>query len=83
MCILDELYYEWHSPRETPREEDHKEWERNEKLWAQAEKHLDAELLEELRRSVADLIDQEACREFQEGFRLGVGLMLETCLFLS
>ena len=83
MCILDELYYEWHSPREAPRAEDHKEWERNENLWAQAEKYLDAKLLEELRRSVADLISQETCREFREGFRLGVGLMLETNLFLS
>ena len=81
MCILDELYHEWHSPREKPQAEDHAEWERNETLWEQAEKYLSPELLEELQRSVAVLMEQESCREFREGFRLGVGLLLETNLF--
>ena len=80
MCILDELYYEWHSPRETPRAEDREAWERNESLWNQAEKYLAPELLDQLRRSVSDLMDLEACREFREGVRFGVGLMLETSL---
>ena len=83
MCILDKLYYEWHSPREAPRVEGREEWERNEDLWTQAEKYLDAELLEELRRNVSRLIDLESCCEFRAGFRLGIELMLETALFRS
>lgn len=83
MSILDELYHEWHAPREKPQAEDHAEWERSEDLWTQAEKCMDPELLEELRGSVVNLIDLESCREFREGFRLGVELMLETRLFLS
>lgn len=77
MCILAELFYEWHSPRETPQNGDRAEWDRNEDLWTQAEKVLDAELFDELKRSVIDLMDLEACREFKEGFRLGAQLMLE------
>ncbi|MBD5169089.1 MAG: hypothetical protein HDT20_03045 [Oscillibacter sp.] len=77
MCILAELYHEWHSPREKLRDNEHAEWSRSEDLWMQAEQVLDAELFEELQRSVIDLMDQEACREFEEGFRLGVQLMLE------
>ena len=45
MCILDELYYDWHSSRETPQTKGSEEWRRNEDLWIQAEKCLDAELL--------------------------------------
>ncbi len=77
MCILDELYYEWHSPRERSWEGIQEEWGRNEELWTQAEKCLDAELYEKLHLSASRLIDLESCREFQEGFRLGVQLMLE------
>ena len=77
MCILAELYHEWHSPREKLRGNEHAEWSRSEDLWMRAEQVLDAELFEELQRSVMDLMDQEACREFEEGFRLGVQLMLE------
>ena len=80
MCILDELYYEWHSPRELPEqkcEEIHEEWGRNEDLWTQAEKSLDPELLDQLQRSVSELMELECCQEFQAGFRLGVQLMLE------
>ena len=77
MSLLDELYHEWHSPREKPREGAREDWEYNENLWAQAEKVLDAELFEELQRSVIDLMDSESCHEFQEGFRLGVQLMQE------
>lgn len=77
MRILNELYYEWHSPREKPWEGEHADWEQNEALWAQAEEVLDAKLFEELRQSVINLIDLESCHEFQEGFRLGVELMME------
>lgn len=77
MCILAELYHEWHSPREKPWKGEHEMWERSEDLWIQAEKVLDAELFDELKRSVIDLIDMEACREFEEGVRLGAQLMLE------
>lgn len=83
MCILDDLYYEWYLPREMPRAEGREEWARNEELWTQAEKSLDAELLEELRQNVSHLIDLESCHEFREGFRLGVKLMLEANLFLQ
>ena len=77
MCILDELYHEWHSPREKPWEEEYEAWEYNEDLWSEAEKYLDAELFDKLKRSVIDLMDMEACREFGEGVRLGARLMLE------
>ena len=77
MCILNELYHEWHVPREKPRKDESTAWDRSEELWTKAEKVLDAELFEKLQRSVVDLIDLEACREFEEGFRLGVQLMLE------
>ena len=77
MRILDELYHEWHSPREKSREEGCKEWEHNEDLWLQAEKVLDPELFDELQQSVIYLMDMEACHEFQEGFRLGAQLMLD------
>ena len=77
MSILDELYHEWHTLREKPRKKEHAAWDRNEELWTQAEKALDAELFEKLQRSVVELIDMESCREFEEGFRLGVQLMLE------
>ena len=77
MSILDELYHEWHTLREKPRKEEHAAWEHSEELWMQAENVLDAELFEELQHSVAELMDVEACREFEEGFRLGVQLMLE------
>ena len=77
MGILDELYHEWHLPREKPRAGDHDAWDRSEVLWTQAEKVLDAELFEELKQSVIDLMDLEACREFEEGFRLGAQLMLD------
>lgn len=77
MCILDELYYEWHSPRERSQADIREAWGRSEDLWLKAEKHLDPALFEALRRSVGDLIDLESCREFREGFRLGARLMLE------
>jgi len=77
MCILNELYYEWHSPRERSWKEIQEKWDLNEELWTQAEKYLNAELFEKLQFSVSQLIDLESCREFQEGFRLGVQLMLE------
>ena len=77
MCILDELYREWHSPRERPWEEEHEAWEYSEDLWTEAEKYLDAELFDRLKQSVMDLMDMEACREFGEGVRLGAQLMLE------
>ena len=77
MGILDELYHEWHLPREKPWAGEHDAWGRSEDLWTQAEKVLDAELFEELKRSVIDLLDLEACREFEEGFRLGAQLMLD------
>ena len=77
MSILNELYHEWHMPREKPREEEHPVWGRTEELWTRAEEVLDAELFEKLQSSVVEVIDQEACREFEEGFRLGVQLMLE------
>ena len=77
MSILAELYHEWHSPREKPWEGEHAYWERSEDLWLQAKKHLDAELFDELKLSVMNLIDTEACHEFEEGFRLGAQLMLE------
>ena len=77
MCILDELYHEWHSPREKPRKEEHTAWGYNEDLWIRAEKVLDGELFEELKQSVMELIDMEACREFEEGFRLGAQLILD------
>ena len=77
MDILAKLYHEWHAPLEKPRESEHEVWGRNEDLWIEAGKSLDPELLEELQESVMHLMDQEACREFEEGFRLGVQLMLE------
>ena len=77
MSILAELYREWHSPREKPWAGEHEDWDRSEDLWMQAEKYLDADLFDELKRSVMDLMDTEACHEFEEGFRLGVQLMLE------
>ena len=77
MCILDELYHEWHTLREKPRKKEHAAWERSEALWMPAEKALDEELFEKLQRSVVELIDLESCREFEEGFRLGVQLMME------
>lgn len=77
MSILAELYYDWHSPREKPREGEREEWARNEELWMEAEKALDAELFCELQQSVIRLIDSESCHEFQEGFRLGFELMME------
>ena len=77
MCILDELYYEWHAPREKPAEEEHEAWSRSEDLWEQVEKNLDAELFAEFQQSVIRLMDLETCREFREGFRLGAQLMLD------
>ena len=77
MCILDELYHEWHSPREKPWEGEYEAWDHNEGLWMQAEKVLDAELFGELQRSVMDLMDLEAYHEFEAGFRLGAQLMLD------
>ena len=77
MSILNELYHEWHSPREKHRPDECEAWDRTEDLWEQAKKCLDSELFAELQRSITVLIDQEACHEFEEGFRLGVQLMLE------
>ena len=76
MSILDELYYEWHEPREKPRSEEQEKWGYIETLWARAEESLDADLLQELQMNIFQLLDQEACHEFQEGFRLGAQLML-------
>ena len=78
MSILNELYYEWHSPREKHCAEEHEAWGRSEDLWMQAEKYLDSELFAELQQSVSALIDLEASQEFEAGFRLGVQLILET-----
>lgn len=77
MSILSEIYLEWYSMQEKPREGDREEWDRNEDLWLKASKKLDAELFEELHLSVIHLMEMEACREFEEGFRLGVQLMQE------
>ena len=76
MNILAELYYEWHAPREKSWVEEREEWGYVETLWEQAEKSLDADLLEELQMNIFRLLDMEACHEFQEGFRLGAQLML-------
>ena len=77
MCILSELYYDWHLPQEKHRPDEKEVWGRTDDLWEQAEKQLDAELFAELQESVRDLIGMEAYYEFEAGFRLGARLMLE------
>ena len=77
MCILADLYYDWHLPQEGRRADEEKAWGHIEDLWEQAEMQLDAELLEELQESVSNLIGMEAYHEFEAGFRLGAQLMLE------
>ena len=77
MRILAELYHEWYTPNEKPREGGKEEWARNEDLWERAEQCLDPELFRELQLSVIHLMDIETCHTFQAGFCLAVRLMQE------